>query len=142
MAVALLGYFTTMVTALIGFMLLLNGVLSSSYFPEAHRRPHPMPAIAETAVPDRQPARSTQMASTETPKPAAASKSKHVKVAARDQKRKQGFAARQQDNREYVMGPRYAQGGQDGQGGMGMRYAQGGAWQPEGMFGQFGTGRF
>ncbi len=134
MAVALLGYFTTMVTAFVGFMVLLNTVLSSGLVQQAHpRRPYPMPAIAEAVVPDKPPASSTQTARVEAPKeapkPVVAAKTKHVKVAARDQRRKQDFAERQQDNRDYVMG---------------MRYAQGGTWQPDGngLFGQFGTGRF
>jgi hypothetical protein len=108
MAVALLGYFTTMVTAFVGLMLLLNSVLSSSFMQHTHPRPYPMPVIAEAAIPDKQPAISSHIASVETPKPAEGEKkSARVKVA-RDQRLKENLAGRQQDP-EYSMALGYAQ---------------------------------
>jgi hypothetical protein len=55
MAVALLGYFGTMVAALAALMLLLNTVLTSSVMPKPKPQPYPVPAITETAEPDKQP---------------------------------------------------------------------------------------
>ncbi len=49
MALALLGYFGTMVTALIVLMTLLNGALST-YSPTTKRQPYPMPPVVATAT--------------------------------------------------------------------------------------------
>ena len=66
MAVALLGYFTAMVTAFFGFMFLLSSVLSSSFVQQVHlRRPYPTPAVVATAtVPDERDATHRQPAIT------------------------------------------------------------------------------
>ena len=163
MAVALLGYFTAMVTAFFGFMFLLSSVLSSSFVQQAHlRRPYPMPSVVATAtIPEerQQPAISAeQLARTEMAKQAderaakataqetksaaadqetkaAAEKSKRAKIAARSQKRKQDFAGRQQD-RDYSRDREYS---------MALGYAQDGQRQygggPFGVGQQFGGGQ-
>lgn len=165
MAVALLGYFTAMMTAFVGFMFLLSSVLSSSFVQQVHlRRPYPMPAVVATAtIPDerQQPAISAQQmaraemakqadedaatkeTTKEAAKPAVAEKSKRARLAARSQRRRQDFAGRQQDrdysrqqDREYSMALGYAQDGQRSYGGGQFGGGFGG------MFGQFGTRRF
>ena len=168
MAVALLGYFTAMVTAFFGFMFLLSSVLSSSFVQQAHmRRPYPTPAVVATAtVPDERPPAisAEQLARAEmarqskeeaaakeaakettkdTTKAAAAETSKRAKVAARSQRRRQDFAGRQQD-RDYPrqQGREYSMAlgyAQDGQRQYGGGQFGGGFG---GMFGQFGTRRF
>lgn len=156
MAVALLGYFTTMVTAFVGFMFLLSSILSSSFVQQAHlRRPYPTPAViaAATVPEERQPAMSAQeLARAETAKqadedaakettkqsvkeaanPATAEKSKRAKLAARSQRRKQDFASRQQD-RDYARQ-------QEREYSMALGYAQDGQRQYGG--GPFGGGQF
>jgi hypothetical protein len=59
MAVTLLGYFSTMVAALVAFMIILNNVLSSGMVERAHHRPYPYPVIVEAAAPDNKQAAAT-----------------------------------------------------------------------------------
>jgi hypothetical protein len=89
MAVALLGYFGTMVAALAGLMLLLNSFLTSPYMDRA--RPYPRPAVeieqtVAAAPATGAPITQTRATSVEAPdsassRQAAAEKSKHLKVA-------------------------------------------------------------
>jgi hypothetical protein len=125
MAVALLGFFTTMVTAFVGLMFLLNVVLSSSFVQHTHPQPYPMPVVAEAATPDNQPAIGAETASVDQPKLAAVAKATHVKVA-RAPRRKEDLAGRRQD-REYSLA---------------LGYAQDGPRQPGALFDVFGTRRF
>jgi hypothetical protein len=131
MAVALLGYFSTMVTAFVGLMLLLNTVLSSSLLQHTRPRPYPTPLFAEAVVPDQQPAINQRVirdetANVETPKPVVGEKkSTRVKIA-RDQRRNEDLAGRQQD-RQYSLALGYAPNGQK---------------QPGALFDMFGTRRF
>jgi hypothetical protein len=126
MAVALLGYFTTMVTAFVGLMLLLSSVLSSSFMQHTHPRPYPMPVVAEAIIPDKQPAVSAEAESVEMLKPAAGEKKSARLKFTRDQKRKEDIAGRQQD-RQYSLALGYAQENQR---------------QPGALFDVFGTRRF
>jgi len=131
MAVALLGYFTTMVTAFVGLMLLLNTVLSSSLVRHTRPQPYPMPVIAEAVVPDQQPAINQRVirdetANVETSKPVVGEKKRTRVKLARDQRRNEDLAGRQQD-RQYSLALGYAQNGQK---------------QPGALFDMFGTRRF
>jgi hypothetical protein len=47
MALALLGYFGTMITALVVLMTLLNGVLSSYPMQKTRPQPYPLPQVAQ-----------------------------------------------------------------------------------------------
>jgi hypothetical protein len=130
MAVALLGYFGTMVAALAGLMLLLNSFLTSSYMDRA--RPDPRPAVeieqtAAAAPASGAPITQTRATNVEVPdsassRQAAAEKSKHLKVARsqirrdvaprddlarKDLARKEDSAGRRQDQ-EYSTALGYA----------------------------------
>jgi len=134
MAVALLAYFGTMVTALAGLMLLLNGFLTSPMMERARPHPYPRPVVEDTvaaAAPNKSAeatAAQTQAASVEQTRLAAtnpagaAEKGKRPKVA-RDQtrnanrdrrtfaentSRKEDMAGRRQDQ-EYTARLGYAQ---------------------------------
>lgn len=136
MASVLVGYFTTMITAFFGLMFLLNSVLSSSFLQQTRQRPHPTPVFAEAVIPDTKPAIGAETARVETPKPVVAetkpvvaeTKSARVKIA-RDQRRKEDLAGRQQD-RQYSG---YS---------MALGYAQDNQRQSGGLFDMFGTRRF
>jgi hypothetical protein len=122
MIVALLGYFSTMIAALVGLMFLLNSVLSSSFIEHAHRQPYPMPAMADAAIPDEKPAASVALTGVETRNPAVAEKKSAGMKVARNQRRKEdlvrkeALAGRQQD-REYSLALGYAEGDQRQAGG-------------------------
>jgi len=138
MALALLGYFGTMVTALAVLMTLLSGVLTS--YPGARKpQPYPVPVMAQIAQPDSSDAGKTpgrwgpaivhkapddastaaaasaaaadaQLAAA---KQAAADKAKQLKLA-RDQKRKDDLLrkedlARARDTQEYSTALGYGQ---------------------------------
>jgi hypothetical protein len=132
MALALLGYFGTMVTALVVLMTLLSGVLTS--YPVARKpRPYPVPVIARTAQRDRSDAERTparwgpavvhkvpddasaaasaaadaQLAAAKQAAADAADKAKRLKLA-RDQKRKDELA-RARDTEEYSTALGYGQ---------------------------------
>jgi hypothetical protein len=112
MIVALLGYFSTMVAALVGLMFLLNSVLSSSFIGHAHRQSYPMPTMADAAIPDEKPAANVALTGVETPNPAAVEKkSAGIKVARNQRRnvaRKEDLAGRQQDQ-EYSLALGYAE---------------------------------
>jgi hypothetical protein len=127
MAMVLLSYFSTMVGALVALMLLLNTVLSSSVMQRAKPQPYPVPAMIQTAAPEEQAAASEKQPGQWGPaiihkaiagsdaedvrlaaaKPAAAEKSKRLKVA-RIQKLNEDIAGRRQDQ-EYSTALGYAQ---------------------------------
>ncbi len=122
MAAALLGYFTTMATAFVGLMFLLNSVLSSSFVQHARPQPYPMPAIAQAAAPEMAQAagpdtssKSVSMsvaadadgASAKT-KQALSQKSRAIKVA-REQRRQQRLAAAQRPDQNTTMALGYAE---------------------------------
>ncbi len=128
MAVALLGYFTTMATAFVGLMFLLNAVLSSSLLTHTRQRPYPTPVFAEAVVPDKPPAVSAEAARVEQPKPVVVAKVARVKVARaqkrKEDMRKEDMAGRRQD---------YS---------LALGYAQNGPPQPGALFDVYGTRRF
>jgi cell division protein FtsN len=107
MAVALLGYFSTMVATLAALMFLLNGFLTSPLMQKPKPQPYPAPAIEQTAAPDKQPApwgppvihkaADGVMAANAEDARLASEKDKRLKLA-RAQKRKD--AALQQDQQE------------------------------------------
>jgi hypothetical protein len=126
MAVALLGYFSTMVTAFVGLMLLLNTVLSSSLLQHTRPRPYPTPLFAEAIIPNRQAAISQPVIRAETASVETGEKKRTRVKLARDQRRNEDLAGRQQD-RQYSLALGYAQNGQK---------------QPGALFDMFGTRRF
>jgi hypothetical protein len=119
MAIALLGYFTTMVGALAGLMLILNMFFTLAPTERTRAEPHPRPAIAQLAEPaekvgqwDRSPApRPAEVADSTsavaaksvmdqhvaTAARAAAEKSKRLKIA---RVRKQKMLAQQREKEE------------------------------------------
>src|ERR1700742_2118894 len=116
MIVALLGYFSTMVAALVGLMFLLNSVLSSSFIEHTHRQSYPVPAMADAAIPEEKPAATVALTGVETRNPAVAEKKSAVMKVARNQRRKEDTAGRQQD-RKYSLALGYAEGDQRQAGG-------------------------
>jgi hypothetical protein len=123
MAVILLSYFGTMVTALAALMFVLNTALSSSMLQHHTRpQPYPMPAIAQAAAPEMAQAagpdtssKSVSMsvaadadgASAKT-KQALSQKSRAIKVA-REQRRQQRLAAAQRPDQNTTMALGYAE---------------------------------
>jgi hypothetical protein len=144
MAVPLFAYFGTMVSALIGLLLLLNSFLTSSVMERPRPQPYPRVVIEETAataVPSSAP--NNQIPAVEenageahltADKQAWAEKSKSLKVA-RVQARRQ--VARKEDlaRREDTAGRR-----QDHEYSTALGYAQEAQQQPP--FNLFGSGRF
>jgi hypothetical protein len=122
MAVILLSYFGTMVTALAALMFVLNTALSSSMVHHARPQPYPMPVIAEVAsseyeMAQAQAARPDSSSTTVAANPrgprtvtkqALAQKSRNIKVA-RDQRRQQRLAAAQHPDQNYAMALGYAE---------------------------------
>ena len=125
MAVILLSYFGTMVTALAALMFVLNTALSSSMLQHHTRpQPYPMPAIAQAAAPEMARAqaagpdtssKSVSMSVAADPdgasaktKQALAQKSRAIKVA-REQRRQQRLAAAQRPDQNTTMALGYAE---------------------------------
>ncbi len=91
MALLLIGYFCTMVSALAFLMMVLSGVVSS---PEM-RQPHPVVAIAQTAAPDKKTAQATPTV----PVPVVASSARQ-KADALERKKERAKLARSYEKRK------------------------------------------
>jgi len=112
MALALLGYFGTMLTALTALIVLLNGILGSPELERTKPQPHPRPAIAQAIEPEQtQPTNAARLVTTQNSESAAvaqlaAAKSKRLKIA-RYQNRKALARQREEQNETAALG--YAQ---------------------------------
>jgi len=137
MAAALLGYFGSMVAALVGIVLLSNTLLTRFPMDELKPHPHLRPALAQTADADNNERRSIAAlalplltiaplkADADTPTPtvrADAEKAKRLKIA---RYRQHQMLAREREQRQYTAA---------------LGYNQQPSYAPN--FGPFGAGRF
>jgi hypothetical protein len=97
MVLVLIGYFCTMVSALVFLMVVLSGLVSS---PETHQ-PHPVVAIAQTAAPDKKTAQVTPQATPTVPVPVVVSSARQ-KADALERKKERAKLARVNQKRKLL----------------------------------------
>jgi hypothetical protein len=138
MALALVGYFGTMLTALAAFMMLLNAILGSSPLEKTKPQPHPRPEFAQMRGPEKKPeqqwnpsvaratlnagTRSSEVTGTTAAAPPNAERIKRRRVARQPRHK---LLARDRDERGYATALGYGQEPMYGR-----------------TFGPFGPGRF